>query len=95
MYVRSYIMKWIVSLTYFLDRDLPSCELPEFKFTSAEDLDGTLIKAELDQYNGGGYVFRIKGANKDLRWDVVIMLVMIMNTFLTTISMYVLILDLT
>ena len=46
---------------------MPSCELPEFKFTSAEDLDGTLIKAELDQYNGGGYVFRIKGANKDLR----------------------------
>ena len=48
-------------------RDLPSCELPEFKYTTAEALDGTLINAELDKYNGGGYVFRIKGANKDLR----------------------------
>ncbi len=48
-------------------RDLPSCQLPEFKYTSAEALDGTLIRGDLDQYNGGGYVFRIKGANKDLR----------------------------
>ena len=51
-------------------RDLPSCQLPEFKYTSAEALDGTLIRGDLDQYNGGGYVFRIKGANKDLRWDI-------------------------
>ena len=50
-----------------LTRDLPSCQLPEFKYSTAEELDGTMIKAKLDSYLGGGYVFRLKGANKDLR----------------------------
>ena len=61
-----YIVHFLVHMN-ILHRDLPSCQLPEFKFTSAEALDGTLIRGDLDQYNGGGYVFRIKGANKDLR----------------------------
>ena len=54
-------------MTYIFHRDLPSCELPEFKYTSAEALDGTVVRGDLDKYLGGGYVFRLKGANKDLR----------------------------
>lgn len=50
-----------------LTNDLPSCQLSEFKYSTAEELDGTVIKAKLDSYLGGGYVFRLKGANKDLR----------------------------
>ena len=50
-----------------LTRDLPSCLLPEFKYSTAESLDGVPLKADLDSYLGGGYVFNIKGANKDIR----------------------------
>ena len=50
-----------------LTRDLPSCQLPEFKYTSSAALDGAVIRGDLDSYGGGGYVFNIKGKNSDLR----------------------------
>ena len=50
----------------FLYRELPSCLLQEFKYSTAESLDGTIVYADLDNYNGGGYVFRLKGSTKDL-----------------------------
>ena len=50
-----------------LYRDLPSCQLAEFKYTSSERLDGAVIKGDLDSYLGGGYVINIKGKNSDLR----------------------------
>ena len=50
-----------------LTRDLPSCMLPEFKYKTAEELDGLPITADIDSYLGGGYVFNIKGPNKDIR----------------------------
>ena len=51
-------------------RDLPSCLLPEFKYTSEDTLDGMMVTGQLDSYSGGGYVFNLKGANKDLRFDL-------------------------
>ena len=50
-----------------LTRDLPSCQLKEFKYTTSEALDGAVITGNLDSYQGGGYVFNIKGKNSDLR----------------------------
>ena len=46
---------------------LPSCIRPEFKFTSAKDLDSMSYTAEIDTYGGGGYVYRIKGSSKEIR----------------------------
>ena len=42
--------------------------LPEFKYTSEDDLDGMMVTGNLDSYTGGGYVFNLKGPNKDLRF---------------------------
>ena len=50
-----------------LTRELPSCQLAEFKYTTSEALDGAVITGNLDSYHGGGYVFNVKGKNSDLR----------------------------
>ena len=50
-----------------LTRDLPSCQLEEFKYNTAESLDGLPITADIDSYLGGGYVFKVKGPSKDVR----------------------------
>ena len=50
-----------------ITRQLPSCLMEEFKYSTAESLDGVLIRADLDSYLGGGYVFRIKGKNNEIR----------------------------
>ena len=36
----------------------PSCLRPEFKHTSAKELDSFIYSAGMDTYGGGGYVYR-------------------------------------
>ena len=31
-----------------------------------------MVTGQLDSYSGGGYVFNLKGANKDLRFDLML-----------------------
>jgi hypothetical protein len=54
-----------------LTKELPSCVMPEFKYKTAEELDGFLISADLDSYSGGGYIVNIKGQSKDIRKNLV------------------------
>ena len=54
-----------------LTEELPSCKMPEFRYSSAEKLDGLVISAGLDYYGGGGYVINIKGANKGIRANLI------------------------
>ena len=49
-----------------LTKDLPTCLMPEFKYSTAEELDGLVISAGMDYYGGGGYVIKIKGPNKGI-----------------------------
>lgn len=53
-----------------LTENLPSCEKTEFKYTSAKDLDGLPYTAKVDSYSGGGYVFRLNAAAKDVRKEL-------------------------
>ena len=63
--IRDYCNAWeeMTDLT----RELPSCIMPEFKYKTAEELDGFLVSADLDMYSGGGYIANIKGPNKDIK----------------------------
>ena len=54
-----------------LTKELPSCLMPEFKYRTAEELDGFLIMADLDSYSGGGYLVKVKGQNKEIRSNLV------------------------
>ena len=50
-----------------LTENLPSCQMPEFRYSSARSLNSLAVSANMDDYGGGGYVFRIKGSNKKNR----------------------------
>ena len=54
-----------------LTKELPSCLMPEFKYRTAEELDGFLIMADLDSYSGGGYMVKVKGQSKEIRGNLV------------------------
>ena len=53
-----------------LTENLPSCQRPEFKYTSAADLQGLPYTANVDVYTGGGYVHRLNTATKQLKKDL-------------------------
>ena len=44
-----------------LTKSLPSCEMPQFKYTTADKLEALNYNARVDYYSGGGYVHEIKG----------------------------------
>ena len=46
---------------------LPSCTRPEFKYTTAKELDSMPYTAKIDMYGGGGYVYHVKGSSKEIR----------------------------
>ena len=50
-----------------MTRMLPSCTRPEFKYTTAGDLNSQPYNAKVDFYGGGGYVYRLKGSSKAIR----------------------------
>ena len=50
-----------------LTNELPSCVKPEFKYTTAAELNSLPYNAYVDIYGGGGYVFRIKGSDKSIK----------------------------
>ena len=39
---------------------MPSCIRPEFKYTTAKELNSAPYTAKIDSYGGGGYVYHIK-----------------------------------
>lgn len=53
-----------------LTENLPSCQRPEFKHTSASDLNGLPYTAFVDIYTGGGYVYRLNEASKRTKEDL-------------------------
>ena len=53
-----------------LTENLPSCQKTEFKFTNAKDLDGLPYTANVDVYSGGGYVYRLNAAARQIRKDL-------------------------
>lgn len=54
-----------------LTENFLSCQRPEFKYTSASELNGLPYTAAVDIYTGGGYVYRLNGAAKQIREDLV------------------------
>ncbi|CAG0905453.1 unnamed protein product [Darwinula stevensoni] len=46
---------------------ITNCSWDEFKFNTAEDLQGLPIVGMLDVYSGGGYVIRLKGRESEIR----------------------------
>ncbi len=53
-----------------LTNNLPSCQRPEFKYTTAASLDSLPYTAKLDIYGGGGYVYRLNGPQKTIKKDL-------------------------
>ena len=53
-----------------LTENLASCQRPEFKYTSAKDLEGLPYTADVDVYTGGGYVYRLNAAAKQTKTDL-------------------------
>ena len=49
---------------------LPSCIRPEFKYTTAKELNSGSYTAGIDSYGGGGYVYRVRGSSKSIREDL-------------------------
>lgn len=37
--------------------------MSEFRYSTADQLDGLVLNADLDSYGGGGYIFRVKVAS--------------------------------
>ena len=56
--------------TTALTMNLPSCSRPEFKYTTAEELQGLPYTAKVDAYTGGGYVYRLNAPAKQIREDL-------------------------
>ena len=54
-----------------LTENLLSCLKPEFKYTTAKDLNGLPYTGAVDIYGGGGYVYRLNGAAKQVREDLI------------------------
>ena len=50
-----------------------SCQRPEFKYTTADELDSLPFTAFLDLYGGGGYVYRMNVAQKDIEKELVML----------------------
>lgn len=53
-----------------LTENLPSCARTEFKYTSAEELQGLPYTAKVDAYTGGGYVYRLNSPAAQTRKDL-------------------------
>ena len=53
-----------------LTENLPSCVKTEFKYTTAKELQGIAYSADVDRYNGGGYVYRLNGGSKQVRQEL-------------------------
>ncbi|XP_068233382.1 polycystin-1-like [Palaemon carinicauda] len=47
-------------------KDTPDCNIPEFKYESAEKLESSPIWGERDWYGGGGYVIHLKESIADI-----------------------------
>jgi polycystin 1L2 len=54
-----------------LTEELPSCQRPEFRYTTGEELQSLGYSASVDSYGGGGYVYRLNKASKTLRKNLV------------------------
>ena len=48
----------------------PSCFESELQYTTAAELDSLPYTAVMDIYGGGGYVYRLNGAQEDVTSDL-------------------------
>ncbi len=60
LYIQPTSLSHIFCLFVFSVFLQPSCQKPEFKYTTAADLDSLPYTAKLDIYGGGGYVYRYR-----------------------------------